>query len=83
MPGQVADVVPALCAANAFALTSREDPYPTVAIEALAAGLPVVAFENSGGIPELLVETGAGAAVLAGDGRADAARALHAVRRTV
>jgi glycosyltransferase involved in cell wall biosynthesis len=73
MPGQVSDVVPALSAANAFALTSREDPYPTVALEALAAGLPVVAFASSGGIPELLVETGAGAAVPYGDVTAMAA----------
>ena len=33
LPGQVADIVPALSAATAFALTSREDPYPTVALE--------------------------------------------------
>jgi glycosyltransferase involved in cell wall biosynthesis len=54
-------------AADAFALTSREDPYPTVALEALAAGLPVVAFDQAGGIPDLLREHRAGAVARPGD----------------
>jgi len=54
-------------AADVFALTSREDPYPTVIMEALGAGIPCVAFENSGGIPELLRETGGGLVVAADD----------------
>jgi hypothetical protein len=52
--GYLRDVTPALSAANAFALTSREDPFPTVVLEALSVGIPVVAFEHSGGIPEML-----------------------------
>lgn len=40
--------------ADVYALTSREDPLPTVVMEALGAGVPVVAFENTGGTPELL-----------------------------
>ncbi|NNM57522.1 glycosyltransferase, partial [Acidocella sp.] len=47
-------------AADIFALTSREDPYPTVVIEALACGIPCVAFDESGGIPELLHREKAG-----------------------
>jgi glycosyltransferase involved in cell wall biosynthesis len=43
-----------LSAADAFVLTSREDPFPSVVLEALYAGLPTVAFDNSGGIPDLL-----------------------------
>jgi hypothetical protein len=37
MPGMV-NVVPAFSAACALALTSREDPFPTVALESLEAG---------------------------------------------
>ncbi len=45
---------------NAFALTSREDPFPLVMQEAAGAGLPVVAFRGSGGADEFVVpgETG-------------------------
>jgi glycosyltransferase involved in cell wall biosynthesis len=41
-------------AATVYALTSREDPFPTVALEALSVGVPVVAFQESGGIPGFL-----------------------------
>jgi glycosyltransferase involved in cell wall biosynthesis len=41
-------------ASNALALTSREDPFPTINLEALAAGIPVVAFEGAGGAAEAL-----------------------------
>jgi len=37
-----------------FALTSREDGFPMVNLEALAAGLAVVAFDGSGGAIEVL-----------------------------
>jgi glycosyltransferase involved in cell wall biosynthesis len=33
-------------AADAFFLTSREDPFPSVVLEAMAAGLPIVAAEG-------------------------------------
>jgi O-antigen biosynthesis protein len=42
--------------ADVFALTSREDPFPSVVLEALDAELPVVAFEETGGSIELLRE---------------------------
>jgi glycosyltransferase involved in cell wall biosynthesis len=47
--------------ADAFLLTSREDPFPCVVHEAMAAALPIVAFEGSGGAPEAL---GMGAGVV-------------------
>lgn len=43
-------------AADMFFLPSREDPFPTVVIEALQAGLPVVGFEDSGGLAEQIGE---------------------------
>lgn len=42
-----------------FVLTSREDPYPLVVLEAALAEKPIVCFEDAGGAPEL-VETDAG-----------------------
>jgi glycosyltransferase involved in cell wall biosynthesis len=58
-----ADVGPAYAAADVYALTSREDPFPTTVIEAMAAGAPCVAFEGSGGIPDMLRETKTGRVV--------------------
>jgi glycosyltransferase involved in cell wall biosynthesis len=54
-------------AADVLALTSREDPLPTVVMEALACGVPCVAFDESGGIPELLRREKAGRVARAGD----------------
>ena len=35
-------------------MTSREDPFPLVAIEAASLGKPIICFENASGIPELM-----------------------------
>jgi glycosyltransferase involved in cell wall biosynthesis len=40
--------------ADVFALTSREDPFPMVNLEAMRAGLAVVAFADAGGATEVL-----------------------------
>jgi glycosyltransferase involved in cell wall biosynthesis len=40
--------------ADVFLLTSREDPYPLVCLEAASYGKPVVCFEDSGGMPEFV-----------------------------
>jgi glycosyltransferase involved in cell wall biosynthesis len=40
--------------ADIFALTSREDPFPSVVLEALDAGLPVVGFDGVTGTSELI-----------------------------
>ncbi len=39
-------------AMDVFALTSREDPFPLVMLEAAAAGVPLVCFSGGGGAPE-------------------------------
>lgn len=44
-------------ALDVFALTSREDPFPRVAVEAAALGRPIAAFD-SGGVEELLARAG-------------------------
>ena len=54
-------------AADVLALTSREDPLPTVVMEALACGMPCVAFDESGGVPELLRAEAAGYVARAAD----------------
>jgi hypothetical protein len=60
------DIGALLSAADLFLLPSREDPYPAVALEALSAGLPVVAFAGSGGIADLLLDASARRATMAG-----------------
>jgi len=62
-----ADAADWLACADVFLLTSREDPFPSVVLEAMSAGVPSVAFEESGGVPDLLREFGAGCAVPLGD----------------
>ena len=54
------DIARYLAAADVFLLTSREDPFPSVVTEALASGLPVVAFDGSGGHCELLQDDALG-----------------------
>jgi glycosyltransferase involved in cell wall biosynthesis len=76
------DVVPYFAAADVFLLSSREDPFPSVVLEALQAGLPVVAFAGSGGSPELIERFGAGRVVDFGDTEA-VAEAIQALRRKV
>jgi glycosyltransferase involved in cell wall biosynthesis len=45
-------------AADVFLLSSREDPFPSVVLEALAAGLPVVGFRGTGGCDALIARHG-------------------------
>jgi glycosyltransferase involved in cell wall biosynthesis len=56
MAGYRKQVAPFLAVADAFALTSREDAFPTVVHEALDAGLPVFVFADAGGMPEFLAQ---------------------------
>jgi glycosyltransferase involved in cell wall biosynthesis len=47
-------------AADLFLLSSRLDPLPNVAIDALTLGLPVLCFEKTTGIADFLLENGLG-----------------------
>lgn len=55
------DPMPWFALADVFALTSREDPFPLVALECAAMGKPLVTYRN-GGLPELLEAAGPAAA---------------------
>lgn len=67
------DVTPYFAASDVFLLSSRADPYPCVVHEAMACGLPVVTFEESGGAAESVGDTGA---VLKGFDLADMTQGL-------
>ncbi len=54
--GQQESAVDYYLAADVFLLTSREDPFPLVNLEALARGLPIVAFRDAGGAQEALTD---------------------------
>lgn len=43
-----------LALGHVFFLSSREDPFPLVALEAADAGLPVVCFADAGGMPDFV-----------------------------
>jgi glycosyltransferase involved in cell wall biosynthesis len=44
--------------ADLYALTSREDPFPSVVLESLSVGTPVVAFADTGGGADLVKRSG-------------------------
>jgi len=48
------EVATYIAASDLFFLSSREDPFPSVVLEALALGLPVATFDWGGGYVELL-----------------------------
>jgi glycosyltransferase involved in cell wall biosynthesis len=56
--GPQTGMAPYYLAADVLALTSREDPCPLVNMEAMESGLPVVAFHDAGGAPEVLADAG-------------------------
>jgi glycosyltransferase involved in cell wall biosynthesis len=43
-------------AADVFALTSRDDPFPCVVHEAMACALPIVVFDGAGGAKEAVAD---------------------------
>lgn len=56
LPGFIDDVTEAFLSADMFLLSSREDPFPSVVLEAMEAGLPVVAIAGTGGCADLVAE---------------------------
>jgi glycosyltransferase involved in cell wall biosynthesis len=58
MVGFVQDPAEYFQGADVFALPSREDPFPSVVLEAIAVGLPVVAFRDRTGQDDLVQRTG-------------------------
>ncbi len=65
-PGFASDTDLFYAGADVYALTSREDPFPSVVLEALQVEVPVVGFAGAGGFTELL-DAGAGVTVPADD----------------
>ena len=43
-----------MAACDVFVLTSREDPYPLVCLEAAALAKPIICFADAGGMPEFV-----------------------------
>jgi O-antigen biosynthesis protein len=77
-PGAVRNSDLFLAGADLYLMTSREDPFPNVVIQALDAGLPVIGFEGAGGFVELL-QRGCGVLVPFCDAEAMAAAAIRAL----
>jgi glycosyltransferase involved in cell wall biosynthesis len=51
---EVADLDPAYAAADILFVSARLDPLPNIAIDAALRGLPIVCFQDAGGVPEFL-----------------------------
>lgn len=62
-PGAVHDVAAALESADLYLLTSRLDPFPNVAVDALNADCGIGVFEQSSGIADFVAENDARAVI--------------------
>lgn len=80
--GEVTELEHVYALADAFWLTSRLDPLPNVAIDAICRGLPVFCFKDASGIADVLVHEGLEHALVPGYldpvGLAQMTRALFA-----
>jgi glycosyltransferase involved in cell wall biosynthesis len=61
--------------ADLYALTSREDPFPSVILEAFEVGLPVLAFSGVGAFEQTVMESNIGRLIPAFDTKAFAREA--------
>ena len=52
--GEVSNPLDYFACLDAFALVSREDPFPLVCLEAALLGKPILCFAGAGGTPELI-----------------------------
>lgn len=55
--GEIADPTPYFAELDLFLLTSREDPFPLVMLEAARQGVPIACFSGGGGAVEFVDET--------------------------
>jgi glycosyltransferase involved in cell wall biosynthesis len=58
LPGFDEDTSVYYAGADVFALTSREDPFPSVVLESLDCGMPVIGFAETGGMTNLIRDCG-------------------------
>ena len=54
--GNQSDIEPYFAGSDVFVLPSRQDPLPCVMHQAMAVGLPIIAFEGSGGAEDLVLQ---------------------------
>ena len=52
--GEAQDARSYFAAGDVFLLTSREDPFPLVCLEAADCGLPIICFDKAGGMPDFV-----------------------------
>jgi len=60
--GEVSTPLPFMIAADVFLLSSREDPFPLVCLEAADCGVPIVCFDGAGGMADFVGSTCGGVA---------------------
>jgi len=61
--GRMDNVAAAIRASDVLFVASREDPFPTTALEALQAGLPVVVRSGCTGLEDIVEATGVGVVI--------------------
>ncbi|MDA9981420.1 glycosyltransferase [Gammaproteobacteria bacterium] len=83
MPGFIENPFAYMKRANVFVLSSTEEGLPTVLVEAMACGSPVVATDCAGGIREVISAEGIDKLVPVGDHQAMAEMILDALENPI